>query len=132
MQAGLDPLEVIEAVKSREETMSTGVAKGLALPHGRLPKLKKPIIALGICSQGVDFHSVDNTPAYLIILILNGSQDSGVQLRLLADAARIIKEVENLEEVKNITEFSELLHWLRIQRNKAGVPKLGPTNPQQA
>jgi|LSQX01.3.fsa_nt_gb fructose-specific phosphotransferase system IIA component len=59
----------IKAVKSREEAMSTGIGRGVAIPHARDHSVNKLGIAVCLLNEGLDFGSVDSEPAHLIFMI---------------------------------------------------------------
>jgi len=55
----------IKAVKSREEAMSTGIGRAIAIPHARDHSVNKLGIALCLLNEGLDFGSVDSEPVYV-------------------------------------------------------------------
>lgn len=63
--------EVVKAVISREKTGSTGLGKGVAVPHARHPLVKKRAAAIGRSSGGVDFAALDQAPVYSVLLLLS-------------------------------------------------------------
>jgi len=111
----LDPLAVEAVVVEREKTMSTGLTKGVAIPHGRLAGLKEPVVALGFSRMGIDFNSLDGSPVYLVVMILTPLEDADAQIHLLAEVARTFKSLHNLGEVAELTDFGEFLAWLKAQ-----------------
>jgi nitrogen PTS system EIIA component len=66
---------VIEAVKAREAQATTGIGKGISLPHAKLKGMKKPTATIGRSVEGIDFSSLDGKPVYSVILLLS-SPDS--------------------------------------------------------
>jgi len=66
---------VIEAVLERESLATTGIGKGVALPHAKIEGLKHPIGTIGLSGAGVDFSALDAKPVYSVILLLS-SPDS--------------------------------------------------------
>lgn len=62
--------QALQALREREESMSTGMGEGVALPHATVDFLSEVVCALGIHHSGVDFDSSDNLPAHVIILML--------------------------------------------------------------
>ncbi|MGB9730865.1 MULTISPECIES: cation:proton antiporter [Calditerrivibrio] len=94
-------------VTERERLMPTGIGNGIAIPHGRVPGLEKPIIAVGISNVGIDFGSRDGTLAHLIFLILTPSDNPQIQLEILADIAKTFKyfEPDTILGVKNLNQF---------------------------
>ena len=66
---------VIEAIKAREAQATTGIGKGVSLPHAKLKGVKNPIGTIGRSDSGIDFASLDSRPVYTVILLLS-SPDS--------------------------------------------------------
>ncbi len=67
--------EVSEAVLTREKQATTGIGKGVALPHAKLKGAKKPIGTIGRSSEGLDFSALDGKSVHSVILLLS-SPDS--------------------------------------------------------
>ena len=65
------PKEVAKAVIKRENEASTGIGKGVAIPHVKHKAIKNVIAAIGCKNEGIDFSSLDKQPAYTIILLLS-------------------------------------------------------------
>ena len=66
---------VIEAIKAREAQATTGIGKGISLPHAKLKGITKPTATIGRSIEGIDFSSLDGKPVYSVILLLS-SPDS--------------------------------------------------------
>ncbi|GAG06979.1 unnamed protein product [marine sediment metagenome] len=66
-----DAPEIIKAVIKREGQATTGIGKGIALPHAKLKGIKKPIATIGGAPDGIDFSSLDSKPVYSVILLLS-------------------------------------------------------------
>jgi Kef-type K+ transport system membrane component KefB/mannitol/fructose-specific phosphotransferase system IIA component len=110
--AGKDPVAVGDSVWEREQIMSTGLERGLAVPHARLPDLKQPILAAGASRAGIDFDALDGQPTNLIFLILTPVQDNGAQVGILADISRTFQDpalVGSAVQARNYTEFLALV-----------------------
>ena len=109
---GLDPREVQEAVLKRECAMATGIGHAVAVPHGRLDRLDKPVVAVGVSQAGLDFDAPDGLPVHLVFLVLTPVQDNGAQLEILADISQHCLKpamVERAAKVANYTEFLAVL-----------------------
>ncbi|MCP5024380.1 MAG: PTS sugar transporter subunit IIA [bacterium] len=80
------------AVQRRERSMSTGMEKGVAIPHAALPDLDEVIAVLGLVRRdgGVPFESLDGSPAQLIVILLIPKSKKLLHIRTLADVARIL------------------------------------------
>ncbi len=75
--------EITEAVLSREEQATTGIGKGVALPHAKLKGIKKPIGTIGRSSEGIDFASLDSKPVYSVILLLSSPDNPDEHLQAM-------------------------------------------------
>jgi mannitol/fructose-specific phosphotransferase system IIA component (Ntr-type) len=62
---------VAKAVIKRENEASTGMGKGVAIPHVKHPAVKHVIAAVGQSSAGIDFVSLDEQPVYSVILLIS-------------------------------------------------------------
>ena len=82
--------EILDALRLREAKMSTGIRKGIALPHGKTPELKGVHGILGISKKGLEYDSLDGEPVYLIFMVLAPFTDSENYLRLLKRLADLL------------------------------------------
>lgn len=79
-----DKDRVLADVLEREKSMSTGMQNGIALPHARTAGVDKPVMAIGIHKKGIDFQTIDGTPAHIIALIASSEGDPAPHMQLLA------------------------------------------------
>ncbi len=79
----------IQAVLEREAKGSTGLEKGIAVPHGKTMAARQLTIAIGISPGGIEFGSMDGQPARLIFLILAPPDKAGPHIEALAEIARM-------------------------------------------
>lgn len=63
--------DVVKAVLAREGQATTGIGKGVALPHAKLKGIKKAVATIGRSSEGLDFSALDYKPVYSVILLLS-------------------------------------------------------------
>ncbi len=75
--------EIIKAVLAREAQATTGIGKGVALPHAKLKGVKKPIATIGCSSKGIDFASLDSKPVYSVILLLSSPDNPDEHLQAM-------------------------------------------------
>ena len=83
----LDARKVFDAAWERELKFSSGLGRGIAFPHARLPELKTPLIAVARFSKPVSFPSPDHIPVRLAFLILTPASIPMFQLRILSRLA---------------------------------------------
>jgi len=84
--------EVLDAIKDRERKMSTGIQKGIAVPHGRVASIDKVYGILGISRQGIEYDALDDNPVYLIFLILAPKTETEYHLRILKRLAELLQD----------------------------------------
>jgi mannitol/fructose-specific phosphotransferase system IIA component (Ntr-type) len=85
---GVDPDLVTDVVRKREEIMSTGLGQGLAIPHGKIPGIEKPVIVFARSPQGLEWDSADGQPVHLVFLIITPESNSDLQVQILALIAK--------------------------------------------
>ncbi|MBR5605644.1 MAG: PTS sugar transporter subunit IIA [Verrucomicrobia bacterium] len=109
--------QIVEAVKKRESSMSTGVGFGVGLPHASTQLIDDVIGVFGRSSDGVNFDALDNQPVKFVVLFLVPQGQFQKHLQTLGNIARLlhrkdmrqaIEEAKTAEEIFNvIKEFSE-------------------------
>jgi len=90
--SAMDPDQVLEVVMAREHLGSTGIGHGVAIPHGRMPDLSSPVIALARHQDGIDFDAIDGAPVHIVILLLVPDSQDQTHLDLLARLARLLQQ----------------------------------------
>jgi len=87
----IDKGALVKVLVERERLGTTGIGDGVAIPHGKLSVIKRPIISFGRSIDGLDFDSMDGQPAHLCFLLVVPENSSGVHLQVLAKIAKILK-----------------------------------------
>ena len=82
--------EILEALRERESKMSTGIQKGIAIPHGKTNALENVYGILGISKKGIDYDALDGQPVYILFVLLAPQADSEMHLRLLKRIAQLL------------------------------------------
>jgi len=75
--------EVIKAVLAREAQATTGIGKGVALPHAKLKGITSPVGTIGRSSEGIDFAALDAKPVYSVILLLSSPDNPDEHLQAM-------------------------------------------------
>ncbi|MHC4068373.1 MAG: PTS sugar transporter subunit IIA [Planctomycetota bacterium] len=108
----LDRDAVLEAVVLREQTRSTGIGAGIAIPHGKCGAVKELVMAIGIASEPVDFESVDGKGVMIVLLLVSPADQTGPHIQALAKISRLMlddKFKESLEKTGSSEEAYELI-----------------------
>jgi len=90
---------VLAAVREREDKMSTGIKKGIALPHGKAEGLSGLSGALGISRNGIEYSSLDGEPVYLVFMLVSSPLDAELHLAALKRLAILLDEPEFYTEL---------------------------------
>jgi len=84
--------ELLQVLLDREKLGSTGIGEGIAIPHGRLKKLKTFFISFGRSLKGVDFDSIDRKPSQLFFLVMAPENSAVDNLKILSRIVTLLKE----------------------------------------
>lgn len=83
---------VLAALRQREETMSTGIGFGIAIPHASSDRVEKVVAAFGRSTRGIEFESLDNAPVKFIVLFVVPKDQFQTHLRTLAAIAKFLND----------------------------------------
>jgi len=83
--------EIMDALIAREKKMSTGIQKGIAIPHGSTNAVNTVCGVLGISRKGVDYESLDGEPVYLLFMIIAPYKDTEIHLKILKRLAELLE-----------------------------------------
>ena len=96
----LDESQLRELIWKREKMMTTGVGRGLALPHIRVPGFPVPLVIIGICKNPItDYKSLDSEPIRLIVFIAADERDQDAYIRLLGSVSSKLKDQAVVDEI---------------------------------
>ncbi len=111
--------EMLDAIRRREEKMSTGIKRGIAIPHAKTSLTKGVIGVIGISRKGIDYQSLDGEPVHLLFLLVSSEADAGAHLAVLKKIALLVENPDFYEAVmaaadaeavhKAIVRFEEIL-----------------------
>jgi len=105
---GISADQIDETVWVREQLLSTGIGNGIAVPHGRLDKLDKPYLIVGISPAGIDFDAGDGLPAEIVCLLLTPADDQLSQIEMLRAVAEAFMDPSRRRsavEAQGYTQF---------------------------
>ena len=84
--------EVLRALHKREEKMTTGIYKGVAVPHATVEGIDHLRGVLGISQKGIDYGSLDGNPVHLVFLLISPPSDAEAHLEALRQIALLIQD----------------------------------------
>jgi mannitol/fructose-specific phosphotransferase system IIA component (Ntr-type) len=113
---------VRKAVMERESIMSTGVGKGLAIPHGKCRDLTETFAAFGKLREPVEYNAIDGEPVSILFLLVGPESQNSVHIKMLSRISRLLnssafrEKLLESNDARTIIELfqSEEEHFVRI------------------
>ena len=107
---------IVQAILKREELGSTGIGRGVAVPHTKHPSVDKLVGTVGVSVDGVDFDSLDGEKVQLLFLLVSPPDRPGDHLRALENISRqlrddtfcrFLKQAKSAEDVQQLLEEAD-------------------------
>lgn len=109
----LDLARVREAVHEREERLSTGVGKGLALPHAKTPAVDDTVAAFAVTEAPAGFEAVDDQPVRLLFLLVGTEGARSQHVKLLSRISRLMNRDELRTRLLKAQDAQDVLQAFR-------------------
>jgi fructose-specific phosphotransferase system IIA component len=109
---GKDYESIVEAILKREELGSTGIGRGVAVPHTKHPSIEKLIGTVAVSEEGVNFDSLDGEKVHLLFLLVSPPDRPGDHLRALENISRQLRDdtfCRFLKQSKKPEDVAQLL-----------------------
>jgi nitrogen PTS system EIIA component len=113
---GASAAEMKKAVIKRENEASTGLGRGVAVPHVKHGKIKDTVVAVGRSASGIDFVSLDKQPVYSVILLLSPTEDADKHLQAMESIFRhlqrdnfrkFLRQSQTTEQIKDLIKEAD-------------------------
>jgi PTS system nitrogen regulatory IIA component len=112
---GVAAVEVVARLSARERLGTTGLGKGVAIPHARLAGLDRPLAAFVRTRLPIDFDAPDGEPVALFFVLLAPQRDATKHLEILADVAERFSNAQFRERIAMLPIAEEVrqlfVHW---------------------
>jgi len=108
----------LQAVLAREQTRSTGIGSGIAIPHGKCNAVKELIMAVGIARPPIDFDSVDGKPVSIVILLLSPIDQTGPHIQALAKISRLMLDEQFRNKLQKAASPDEVCKLIAERENE--------------
>jgi len=105
----MDADKFLNEVFQRESLGSTGIGKGVAMPHARTQNVKNIVISITRLKKGVDYDSEDKQPVRLVFLLGTPLKAVGEYLKVLAKLSKLLRE----DKVRSLILKAETPHQIR-------------------
>ncbi len=118
-QTGMDEALIFETLFEREKLGSTGVGRGVAIPHGKLKGADGVSMMFLKLGKPVDFGSVDDAPVDLFFLLLAPENAGTEHLKALAMVSRLMRNNDFCEKLRGAYDRDTLYALLCAPIEKA-------------
>src|SRR5215813_14271633 len=107
---------IVKAILKREELGSTGIGRGVAVPHTKHPSVNRLVGTVAVSPEGVDFDSLDGEKVQLFFLLISPPDRPGDHLRALENISRqlrndtfckFLKQAKSAEEIKQLLDEAD-------------------------
>ncbi|MCX6178386.1 MAG: PTS sugar transporter subunit IIA [Chlorobiales bacterium] len=110
-----DSSKLREDVLHREEEMSTGIGKSIALPHAKTEGVSEPVMAFATLRNAMDFDSLDNEPVRFVFLLATPEDMLAEHLKLLARITRLAGREDFRERLLFCASPAEVIELFRVE-----------------
>ncbi len=97
---GIDERRILDVLVQREMLGSTGFGRGVAIPHGRVPDLRRVTTVFARLESPIDFESADGEPVDLVFLLLTPEHAGADHLKALSRISRIVRDPLAIEKLR--------------------------------
>jgi fructose-specific phosphotransferase system IIA component len=105
--------KALAAVQEREDKMSTGLEKGIAVPHAKTDAVSSLKLAIGIAPEGIDFDSMDKDLSKLFFLLLAPPGQAGPHVEALAEIAKLARSTSFCKALINADNAQEVVDLMK-------------------
>ena len=104
-----DPKRLIAALIRREQQASTGIGKGVAVPHAHEDGIQRQLLAIGISRAGIDFDAPDGQPVHIIALLVTPLKHQKQHMALLAALSQRLQQEEVRQRLLQAADAAEIV-----------------------
>jgi len=98
---GGEPEDIVKAILKREQLGSTGIGRGVAIPHTKHNSVDRLVGTVALSKPGVAFDSVDGEPVHVLVLLVSPQDRPGDHLRALENVARSMRDDGFVRSLRN-------------------------------
>ena len=100
--------DILNALTAREKLGSTGIGRGIAIPHGRMSGVQEPLALILVSEAAINFDAIDNRPVDIFVALIVPDGDNKQHLKTLATIAEKLNDKEFCKQLRAAKSDSEL------------------------
>lgn len=109
-----DANQLHQKLLEREGLCSTGVGDGVAVPHCKVKKLGRVVVAIGVLREAIEFGASDGKPVRLLFLVLSPEKEPAAHLKSLAAISKWIQADSHVQRILEQPDRESILDLLRV------------------
>lgn len=109
--------KIRSAVLERESIMSTGVGKGLAIPHGKATGIEETYAAFAILNEPVDYEAIDDQPVNMVFLLVGPQSSNSLHIKMLSRISRLMNNSDFRDRLRNCTTSDEIIEQFKKEEH---------------
>lgn len=109
---GADLEDIIRAILKREFLGSTGIGRGVAIPHTKHNSVERLVGTVAISQKGIAFDSLDGEPVHVFVLLISPQDRPGDHLRALENVSRSLRDDNFVRALRSATTREEIIALL--------------------
>ncbi len=115
---------IFKEIMARENIISTGICNGIAMPHARSEGVYRTQIAIGIKKTGIDFDSMDGSPAKIIALLVSSTEKNDPHIKILSSLVAYFYKKEDVDRFLSLNNKDEIINFFRLENKKNLIRKI--------
>lgn len=121
--------EILASLAARECLMTTGIGRGIAIPHAELETPIRPVAAVGISPNGIEYVACDGKPVFVVFLLVVGRERSCERIETLSLLSRIVRQDRVREEIRGAATAEAVVEIFLREEERQRRPGHAATTP---
>lgn len=105
--------KILKAVIERENIMSTGVGKGLAIPHGKTAAVEQTYAAFAVLKEPVEYEAIDHKPVNMVFLLVGPQSSNSLHIKMLSRISRLMNNSDFRSRLRKCTTSEEIIEQFK-------------------
>jgi PTS system fructose-specific IIA component len=105
--------DITQALIEREKSMSTGIGKGVAIPHCTVTNVDDIVVLMATNGKGINFDAIDSLPVKIVIMLLVPKSKLTQHIKTLANIAKVMSDDGFKDRILSFTKADELLDFIK-------------------
>lgn len=109
--------DIRKAIKERERIMSTGVGKGLAIPHGKTTSIGQTYAAFAILNDPVEYEAIDGEPVNMVFMLAGPQSSNSLHIKMLSRISRLMNNRDFRERLLKCSTADEIIDQFKKEEH---------------